>query len=108
MDAYAIWQGIDAEFVAGHMDGRDPHSPQPSANRHPAYLHSFEVARAEVEGWVIPAAWSRARVAAIEAGCEFYPYPNHKPQAAPPVHGPMRVGLARFPPIPAYRLQPVR
>jgi len=71
MDYYAI-----SEFVAGAFDGRDPESPAPSANRHPAYLHGWEVARAEREGWVIPAAWSRARAAHIEAGGEFYPYPT--------------------------------
>ena len=75
-DAYAIWQGIDAEFVAGYTDGRDPSTPEPTANRHPAYRHSWEVGRGAREGWVIPAAWSRARIAHIEAGGEFYPYPR--------------------------------
>lgn len=73
-DPYLIWQGIDAEFVAGHIDGRDLSTPEPSSQRHPAYRHSWEVGRGEVEGWTIPAAWSRARVAHIEAGGEFYPY----------------------------------
>lgn len=74
IDAYAIWQGIDAEFCAGALDGRDPNSPEPSANRHPAYRHAWEVARAETEGWVIPAAFSRKRASEIEEGGEFYPY----------------------------------
>jgi hypothetical protein len=74
IDAYAIWEGLDAEFVAGSLDGRNPDSPEPSANRHPAYRHSWEVSRAEVNGKPIPAAFSRCRVAIIEAGGEFYPY----------------------------------
>lgn len=67
--------GIDAEFVAGMQDGRDISTPEPSANRHPAYRHSWEVHRAEVENWIIPSDWSRNRAAHIEAGGDFYPYP---------------------------------
>ena len=74
IDAYSIWSGLTAEFCAGYLDGRDPSTPEPSANRHPAYLHSWEVGRAEIEGWVIPAAYSRARAAHIENGGDFYPY----------------------------------
>ena len=74
VDAYAIWRGIDAEFVAGALDGKDPNSPEPSANRHPAYLHAWEIARLELEGTVIPAHWSRKRAEHIEAGGDFYPY----------------------------------
>jgi hypothetical protein len=74
LDAYAIWSGINAEFCAGYLEGRDPETPEPNANRHPAYRHSWEVGRAEKEGWVIPASFSRKRAAEIEAGGEFYPY----------------------------------
>ena len=73
--AYSIWSGIAAEFVAGMLDGKDSSTPEPTANRHPAYRHSWEVGRAEAEGWVIPAQWSRDRAAHIEAGGDFYPYP---------------------------------
>lgn len=55
------------EFWEGYIDGRDPVSPEPSANRHPAYRHSFAVGRAELAGGPIPAAISRARAAIIEA-----------------------------------------
>lgn len=72
------YSGIDAEFFAGYRDGYDPTTPEPSANRHAAYRHSWEVGRAEAEGWVIPAAWSRTRVAHIEAGGDFYPYPKQE------------------------------
>jgi len=79
-DPYAIWQGIDAEFVQGYLDGRDPSTPEPSANRHPAYRHSWEVGRAEADGTHLPAALSRARAAHIEAGGGFYslfaPHPH--------------------------------
>lgn len=67
--------GIDAEFVAGMTDGRNLSTPEPSANRHPAYRHAWEVHRAEVEGWIIPADWSRQRAKHIEDGGDFYPYP---------------------------------
>lgn len=72
--AYSIWEGLDAEFAAGMMDGKDLTTPEPSANRHPAYRHSWEVGRAEAEGRPISAALSRARAAHIEAGGEFYPF----------------------------------
>jgi len=73
-DPYAIWQGLDADFVAGYTDGRNPETPEPSANRHPAYRHSWEIGRGEIEGWLIPIEWSRKRVAHIEQGGDFYPY----------------------------------
>lgn len=56
----------DAEFRNGYVDGRDPDSPWPSDNRHPAYIHSFKVARAEIEGNPIPASISRQRAEEIE------------------------------------------
>ncbi len=68
--------GVDAEFVAGMHDGRNKDTPEPSANRHPAYRHAWEIHRAEVEGWPIPAAWVSARLEHIEAGGDFYPYPS--------------------------------
>lgn len=67
-----IWQGIDAEFVKGMEDGRDPNCPWPSENRHPAYRHAFDVHRAEIEGTPIPAALARDRAEHIEAGGDFY------------------------------------
>ena len=36
----------DREFMEGYFDGRDPDSPQPSANRSHAYRHSWAVGRA--------------------------------------------------------------
>lgn len=74
LDAYAIWQGIDAEFCAGYLEGRELDTPEPNANRHPAYRHSWEIGRAEKKGRVIPASFSRKRAAEIEAGADFYPY----------------------------------
>ena len=59
---------LDQEFVEGYLDGLQPDSPEPSGNRHPAYLHSFRVARAEREGKPIPAAVSRKAAEAIRAG----------------------------------------
>jgi hypothetical protein len=32
---------IDAECCHGYYDGRRPDSPEPSSNRHPAYIHGF-------------------------------------------------------------------
>lgn len=32
---------LDAECCAGYYDGRLPDSPEPGANRHPAYVHGF-------------------------------------------------------------------
>lgn len=55
----------DRDFIEGYFDGRDPDSPQPSANRSRAYRHSWSVGRAEIEGRPIPAFISRA--AASEA-----------------------------------------
>ena len=78
-----IWQGIDAELVQGMADGRNLDCPEPSANRHPAYRHAFEVHRAEVSGNPIPAALSRKRIDHIEAGGNFYairPHTSEQPQ----------------------------
>ena len=58
---------LDAEFVEGYIDGRNPDSLEPSDNRHPAYVHSFRVGRAELAGKPIAAAVSRAAAKAIEA-----------------------------------------
>lgn len=57
---------LDQEFMEGYFDGRDKNTPEPSGNRHPAYVHSFKVGRAELSGNPIPAAISRARAKLIE------------------------------------------
>lgn len=62
------------QFFEGYRDGYERDAPKPSGNRHPAYLHSWEIGRAEREGRVIPAAFSRKRAAHIEAGGDFYPF----------------------------------
>jgi hypothetical protein len=36
---------IDAEVSHGYYDGRRPDSPEPSSNRHPAYIHGFRNGR---------------------------------------------------------------
>jgi hypothetical protein len=56
---------IEEEFMFGYFDGRNPLSPEPSANRSHCYRHSFAVGRAEINGSPIPAAISRenARIA---------------------------------------------
>lgn len=36
---------IDAECCEGYYDGRRPDSPEPSSNRHPAYIHGFRNGR---------------------------------------------------------------
>lgn len=74
IDWQRIFPGIDAHFCEGYHDGRILDTPTPSANRHPAYRHSWEVGRAEIEGRPIPAYFSRTRAALIEAGGAFYPY----------------------------------
>ena len=50
---------LDQEFIDGYMDGLNKDNPTPSGNRHPAYIHSFKVARAELSGKPIPADQSR-------------------------------------------------
>ena len=41
-DFHAIYPDpLDAEVAAGYYDGRRPDSPEPSGNRHPAYIHGF-------------------------------------------------------------------
>lgn len=57
----------DEEFNDGYRDGRDPTTPEPSANRSAPYRHSFAVGRAEIEGKPIPAHLSRERAAAAIA-----------------------------------------
>lgn len=36
---------LDAECCEGYYDGRRPDSPEPSSNRHPAYIHGFRNGR---------------------------------------------------------------
>lgn len=36
---------IDAECCDGYYDGRRVDSPEPSSNRHPAYIHGFRNGR---------------------------------------------------------------
>jgi hypothetical protein len=36
---------LDAECAEGYYDGRRPISPEPSSNRHPAYIHGFRNGR---------------------------------------------------------------
>ena len=62
-----VFSPIDREFVDGYTDASDIDCPYPSANRHPAYRHSFDVRRAEMNGHPIPAQVSRERAAKIEA-----------------------------------------
>lgn len=47
------------EFVEGYRDGRNPDSPEPSANRSHSYRHSFAVGRAELKGNPIRAETAR-------------------------------------------------
>lgn len=54
---------ITREFMDGYHDGRDTDTPEPSANRHPAYRHSWEIGRAEREGEPIPYQFSNKRAA---------------------------------------------
>lgn len=56
----------EQDFAAGYCDGRDPDSPEPSANRSHCYRHSFAVGRAEIAGTPIPAATSRVAARAAE------------------------------------------
>lgn len=56
---------VNDEFINGYMDGLDLNNPQPSNNRHPAYVHSFNVARAELENKPIPADISRKKAELI-------------------------------------------
>lgn len=45
-DFHAIYPDpLDAECCNGYFDGRRPDSPEPSSNRHPAYIHGFENGR---------------------------------------------------------------
>lgn len=57
---------IDEEFRQGYMDAGDPDCPIPNDNRHPAYVHSFKVRRAEMNGNPIPVQLSRKRAEKIE------------------------------------------
>jgi hypothetical protein len=54
------------EMVNGYLDGRDPTSPEPSANRSWSYRHSFAVGRAEIEKLPILASVSRRSATAAE------------------------------------------
>lgn len=45
-DFHAIYDDpLDAECCEGYFDGRRPDSPEPSSNRHPAYIHGFRNGR---------------------------------------------------------------
>lgn len=46
IDWHAIYPDpLDAECCNGYYDGRRPDSPEPSSNRHPAYIHGFRNGR---------------------------------------------------------------
>lgn len=53
------------EFVEDYRDGRDPDSPEPSANRSHSYRYSFAVGRAELRSNPIRADMARRK--ALEA-----------------------------------------
>ena len=57
---------MTGEFANGYLDGLKEDSPEPNNNRHPAYVHSFKVGRAELINDPIPAYISRARAKLIE------------------------------------------
>ena len=42
--------GDDAEHMEGYRDGRNPDTPEPSANRSWCYRHSFTIGRMEIAG----------------------------------------------------------
>lgn len=44
-DFRAIYSRLDAECCEGYYDGLRPDSPEPSGNRHPAYIHGFRNGR---------------------------------------------------------------
>ena len=45
-DFHALYSDpLDAECCEGYYDGSRPDSPEPSGNRHPAYIHGFRNAR---------------------------------------------------------------
>ncbi|MGN7867733.1 hypothetical protein [Paracoccus sp. 22332] len=45
-DFHAIYPDpLDAECCEGYWDGRRHDSPEPSGNRHPAYIHGFRNGR---------------------------------------------------------------
>ena len=46
----------DKEFMDGYRDGANLSSPPPGPNRHPAYIHSFTLARSEALGESLPLA----------------------------------------------------
>lgn len=60
---------LDREFQEGYRDGGNPDCPEPSSNRHPAYVHSFRVRRAELAGTPIRASVSRERAEMIRQEC---------------------------------------
>ena len=61
-------EALEADFTEGYLDGRDPTTPEPSANRSACYRHSWNVGRAEIEGRPIAASISlrRAEIAIAE------------------------------------------
>lgn len=72
IDWHAIYPDpFDAEFANGYYDGRRLDTPEPNANRHPAYRHSWEVGRLEVSGTPMPYQFAKSRAEHIEAGGSF-------------------------------------
>ena len=48
-DFHAIYPDpLEAECCEGYYDGRRPDSPEPGANRHPAYIHGFMNGRDDI------------------------------------------------------------
>ena len=46
IDWHSIYSDpLDAECCEGYNDGRRPDSPEPTSNRHPAYIHGFRNGR---------------------------------------------------------------
>ena len=62
---------LDAEVAQGYRDGTRRDSPEPSANRHPAYIHGFKNGREDAG--ILPSGETaqerRARWAFIKATC---------------------------------------
>lgn len=60
----------NADNVEGYLDGSDPNSPEPSANRSASYRHSFAVARADRAHMPAFGSAARARELAEKAQAE--------------------------------------
>ena len=54
------------DYVDGYMDGRDKGTPEPNDNRSERYKHSFNVGRAEIDGFPIPYDVSMSHVIVVE------------------------------------------